>query len=70
MDETEWSLGQTGCADSSEEKVFRAHAPPQGTYENPVCALKLLANQQTGRIQPRVCARRGISGAKQIEDSG
>ena len=29
-------------------KVFWAHAPPQGPCENLVCALKLLANQQTG----------------------
>ena len=34
--------------DRSEAKVFRAHAPPLGACENLVCALKLLANQQTG----------------------
>ena len=33
--------------DSSEAKVFRAHAPPQGACENLVCPLTLLANQQT-----------------------
>ena len=32
----------------SEAKVFRARAPPQGACESLVCALKLLANQQTG----------------------
>ena len=35
-------------ADSSEAKVFRAHAPPQGACENLVCALKQLANRQAG----------------------
>ena len=35
-------------ADTSEAKVFRAHAPPQGACENLVCALKLLAKQQMG----------------------
>lgn len=35
-------------ANPSEGKVFRAHALPQGVCENLVCALKLLANQQTG----------------------
>ena len=34
--------------DSSEAEVFPAHAPPQGACEHLVCALKLLANQQTG----------------------
>ena len=29
-------------------KSFSSHAPPQGARENLVCALKLLANQQTG----------------------
>ena len=29
-----------------EEKVFRAHAVPQGLCENLINALKLLANQQ------------------------
>ena len=32
--------------DSSEAKVFRAHAPPRGACGNFVCALKLLTNQQ------------------------
>ena len=32
----------------SEAKVFWARAPPQGACESLVCALKLLANQQTG----------------------
>ena len=35
-------------ANPSEAKVFRAHALPQGVCENLVCALKLLADQQTG----------------------
>ena len=30
-------------ANSSEAKVFRAHAPPQGPCENLMCALMLLA---------------------------
>ena len=29
--------------------MFSTLAPPQGARENLVCALKLLANQQTGR---------------------
>ena len=35
-------------AGPGEAKVFWAHTPPQGTCENLVCALKFLANQQTG----------------------
>ena len=35
-------------ADFSEAKVFGAHAVPPGACENRVCAVKFLANQQTG----------------------
>ena len=38
--------------DRSEANMFRAHAPPQGACENLVCALKLLAQQQTRGDSP------------------
>ena len=34
----------------SEATVFRAHAPPQGACENPVCALKLVATSWRGQL--------------------
>ena len=34
--------------ESSEAKVFRAHDPPQGACDHLVCALKPLADPQTG----------------------
>ena len=43
---------QTGES-ASQAKVFKAHAVPQGLFENLICALKFLANQQEdggGRI--------------------
>ena len=43
---------QTGES-ASQAKVFEAHAVPQGLFENLICALKFLANQQEdggGRI--------------------
>ena len=41
-----------------ETKVFRAHAVPQGLFENMVNALKLVANQQRdGRTLLRACKK-------------
>ena len=42
---------QTG-ADASQAKVFKAHAAPQGLFENLTNALELLANQQTDGDSP------------------
>ena len=50
--------------------MFRAHAPPQGACENLVCALKCLANQQTGGDSHAQVLNQGSSRAKQIEDDG
>ena len=46
----EQSLGyaQDGADRSEAKEVCRVPAPPQGACENLVCALKLLANEQTG----------------------
>ena len=37
---------------ASEAKVFKAHAAPLGLCDNPINALKLLANQQKGGDSP------------------
>ena len=50
--------------------MFRAHALAQGACEILVCALKLFANQQTGRRQLSGYALRGSAGSDRIEDRG